>query len=791
MTKKHLLVALSLVAALCCATGAFAQGTCSGTPVIQFLGAGSSAQFNTLAYAAEDVIGGSNFNMISAKKNASVVDSGPTYESPAQSSLSDSATFWLAYDNAVNCNVYVYFSIDSGIGVKDFMRAVKYTAPNNSKTFQVAGAYPQFTSGIQSSVCNGTPGNCNQVGGLGDVISSGCNGGAANCTLDQMPSTIFNQINNYIPANFVNVATGIPAPPPYCGVLNGTAGFYCSFNAAGTDIRPEDALYAVTRALSAYNTTNSLSGLGYSETGCGANSSFPTQIGCPIYDAFGQKKVFNVLNFALSGSDPIAKGTEPPITTLSVGASPVVVFVNNGDTSNFGSTATDAYGNTTYVYHDILDKLVSLYFDGTLSCSGDMLTGGAGAGVPVQIVQREPLSGTCNTFEFTGVRTSYGSAANAVGINKVSSTSWVTDDASGQEFGNDPQLNVSTGCANGAPSSGKPPVIPCGDPMAIYSGPNPSSAPTAIECASGSTLLTGAPLRLRAIGTGEEVPATLGTYNSTTSNSSNTSTPFNIVDGMGYAFWSYGNFAATGSGCTTTNPSTCSSYVGHYLTVGGVDPFFYSEGGEAEPTGRANPSGPYNLPQCDLAPGSGGALAGGPCFQLPFPHIYDGKYPLWSLLRIVTFANQSGKFATPAAVLNMAAYDQVEVANAVRNTSDFVPFLKNLCPAGQQWNGSSCASASTTTWTGNLNLWVFRSHYSQSKVNPNNGHSGCALPITNTVFVNLVGGTTGKSTCLVDAGGDVGGVPLTVQADVDFHLDFGGVSFGSAKAPQEIYGLHQ
>jgi hypothetical protein len=804
MTKKHLVLALSLVAALCFATGAFAQ-TCT-TANIEFVGAGSSAQFNTLAYAAQDILGGtSNFNLISAKSNASVVDSGPSYEVPAQPTLSDGATFWVAYDNAVNCDVYMYFSIDSGIGVKDFMRAVKFVAPNNGKTFQVAGAYAQFTNGIQTTACNGTAANCNQVGGLADQISSGCTGSLA-CTLDIMPAAVFNAINNNIPANLVNVATGVPQPQPFCGVLNGTAGFYCTFNAAGTDIRPEDALYAVTRALSAYNTTNGLAGLGYGNTACGANSSFPTQIGCPIYDAFGQKKVFNVLNFALTGSDPISKGTPPPYTTISVGAAPVVVFVSNtkhdGTTNEFGRTHTDVYGNTSYVYYDVLDKVLSLYFEGTLYCSGDMLIDGSTNGVPVQVVQREPLSGTYNTFEFTGVRTLYGSAATAAGLSKISSTTWITDDQSGQESLIDPSLNTP-GCSNGAPGNGSVPNIPCGDGLAVYGGPNPSVAPTHAQCLSGSTLTAGAPLRLRAIGTGEEVPAALGSFNGCTNGTAGkcptnqnsiSSTPFNVENGLGYAFWSYGNFSPVkpSSGCTTTNPVTCSSYLGHYLTVSGVDPFFYTEGGEAEPSGTGNnPSGPFNLPLCNLNPGStSGTLAGGPCFQIPFPHIADGKYPLWSLLRIVTFANKAGKFATPAAVLNMAAFDQIEVANSIRNTSDFVPFLKNLCAPLSQWNGTTCAASTDNNWNGNLNLWVFRSHFVQSKINPFNGHSVCTT-LSNTTFIDLVGGNTATPTCLVDAGGDEGGVPLTVQADQDFNLDFGGVTINGKVAPKEIYGLHQ
>jgi hypothetical protein len=83
---------------------------------------------------------------------------------------------------------------------------------------------------------------------------------------------------------------------------------------------------------------------------------------------------------------------------------------------------------------------------------------------------------------------------------------------------------------------------------------------------------------------------------------------------------------------------------------------------------------------------------------------------------------------------------------------------------------------------------VFRSHYVQSSVDPNNGHTACAGVFTG---VNITGGTSGSKTCLVDLGGDMGGSVLTVQSDVDFNADFGGVVVNGRTYPNEIYGLHQ
>lgn len=773
MTRKHIVIALVFLATMSVASNAFATA-CSSGVAVQFLGVGSSAQFNTLAYAAEDVLTPAGWNMMSFKSSGTdfgVIDQRSSVEGLTTASQIDSASWWVAWDNNATCNVYAYASVDSGIGVKCFQSSIK--ASFNSKSYNVAGCIPNLQTCLTVLNGGGTGASCSESKFTQSIV-----GGLADNAL-VMPTAVESALV-YNP--YVAVQTLGAVPQTYCGVLNGSAGFYCSFNMAGTDIRPEDALYAVTRALSAYNTTNSLSGLGYAQTACGAVDA---NIGCQIYDAFGQGKIFNVLNFKLSGTDPIASGSVPSYTTVPVGIAPVVVFVNNADTSNFGKTYTDLYGNTSYYFRDILDKKLAEVFEGQAFCTGDLLTDGSGTGVPIQVVQREPLSGTYNTFEFTAVRTMYGSAASAVGESKISSIQWITDDESGQEIFNNPTLNFQQeSCTT---TVGKAvPAIPCGDPLAIYAGPNPSALPVNSKgCSTSSTTLTGgAPLRLRAIGTGEEVPAALGQYNSTTSGASSPSTPFSIVDGIGYAFWSYGNFApmtSGQSGCSTTNPLTCPSYDGHYITVSGVDPFFWTEGGEGDPT--PNQWGAFNTPQCLL-----GAL---PCVKVPFYHIYDGKYPLWSLLRLVTFENVSGKSETPAAVLTMAAYDQIEVANGSRNTSDFVPLLTNICAPGSQWNGTTCgADSGETNWNGNLNAWVFRSHYKQSSVNPNNGHVGCTGGLTSSTFINIVGGSSSGATCLVDTGGDVGGVPLTVQDDLDFILYFGGYDFPPV-APKEVYNLHQ
>src|SRR5262249_30377364 len=183
---------------------------------------------------------------------------------------------------------------------------------------------------------------------------------------------------------------------------------FCYFNAAGTDIRPEDALYASTRALSNYD-TKALNGLGYNSTTCGGDGlAIGSKIGCPIYTSMGTGSKFLVSTFKLSGTDTIASGVVPASTTLSVGLSPVMVLVNNGDATGFGRKS-----GTNYVFTNINREVLSQVFQGNLQNTDDLLStaasAGASSGPALQVIQREVLSGTYNTFEFTGVRTLTGS----------------------------------------------------------------------------------------------------------------------------------------------------------------------------------------------------------------------------------------------------------------------------------------------------------------------------------------------------------------------------------------------
>jgi hypothetical protein len=705
MTRKMLVVALALTASMLVATNVFAA-PCDGGAQFAFNGVGSSAQTNSLAYAAKtltnDTTQSPTYNLISFK-SWPITDKGPS------TPVSDNANPWIVWDFNNVCNVYMYWQTDSGIGVKDFFRYEKYLSSNGKTYTSVAAA-----SGAAGSLTH-----TSNIPGLPDSQTT-------------LPSAILTLVNGnpeaLADAN-VNYKT---SGGNYCGNVSSvtTAQFRCYFNVAGTDIRPEDALFAFTRALTTYNGldystaggtkvgTGQLTGMGYNNTACGGDGVNPTgKVGCPLKDAFGQNDNFNVVTFKLSGTDPLKSGTLPGYTTLSAGASPLIPFVRNGT----------VFGNKTagvYDYHDINRRTLAQVFSGYTHCTGDLLTNGAGGpGSPIQVVQREVPSGTYNAWEFTAVRTVGGGGNPAADPGPPISAEY-----NGQEQFNDPGVSPSlSGCSYDV--SNKYPQANCFDPFFW--------TPTTSRC-SGST--GNIPVRLRAVGTGHLVSATLGKFN--TGNSGNTT----VDNSIGYAFWSYGNFDPLCSGIASGGTTCTGSFIGHYLTVDSIDPLFSTSGDNPNPTAN-------DPPVCDI---TGSTPT---CFLLPFTHIKDGSYPLWSLLRLVTFAPVSGKTITPPTVIDLLASQEQTVVSL--GLSDYVPFLTNLSTTG------------SGLWKGDLNLFVFRSHYAQSGVQPANGHKGCtAAPPNQFKGVNIQGGKAGAATCLVDFGGDEGGSVLTVQSDADFVLDW-------------------
>lgn len=186
-------------------------------------------------------------------------------------------------------------------------------------------------------------------------------------------------------------------------------------NFAGTDIRPEDAEFAITRATGGPTATSS--------PACGsAITQYTGGVGNAtqyLYLGYtnGSKIVgftgstFNVINFAL----PSAFAVTP------LGATPIVVAVH-GPTSGSGLNNT----NVTNLNRSTL----ALFLDGSIgqaedaSTPGTTITGGARN---VTVFVREPLSGTYNTMEYNIPNNVELQTSQDVGVNQVDISAPLSD----------------------------------------------------------------------------------------------------------------------------------------------------------------------------------------------------------------------------------------------------------------------------------------------------------------------------------------------------------------------------
>lgn len=238
--------------------------------------------------------------------------------------------------------------------------------------------------------------------------------------------------------NLVPTLTDTPIPQTVINVLQGQP-----FNAAPTDIRPEDALFEETRVLAPFDPMH-YNGLGYG----------PGPVGTSIKSAFSTKTSTPAI-YALSGKDPITGQTIPATKTLDVGVQVVVPIVNaqQGSAQNSGH-----FGDSTSFFN-VNRRDLALAQNGGYAFTKDLTSVPGQGTVPLNVIAREPLSGTFTTMEFNIPRNL-----------EIGST---------QEQGVNPATGQGTTC----------PGEPCGNPLFLSNG-------------SG--------WRKRAIGNGEEV-AQVGT----------------------------------------------------------------------------------------------------------------------------------------------------------------------------------------------------------------------------------------------------------------------------------------
>jgi hypothetical protein len=440
------------------------------------------------------------------------------------------------------------------------------------------------------------------------------------------------------PANAITVwPDGSSDTAPAGAVAGLFANASQAVSAAATDLRPEDAVFVACRANSPLgagsaggSASDGLDGLGYSQAAATQSSG-----ACFTYSTVAQGEINGIGHPILSGYPKSTKSTN------------VLAFAISGKDPITG-TKIPAYtvypvGAAPIVFltnrQNNLKNLVSVteqqlqqVLSGT-NCDGGAF-GAAFAG-PINIFLRDPLSGAYNTVEATVAR------YPTVYPNPVQGLSQETNvNAPANNYG-----------LNGYASA----------------------------CAAG------AGQRWRTIGSSEEIKAVY--------NSNGTAFGTSARDGIGYAYFSYGNVNTSG-----TVLSDSANF--GYLKLNGVDPIWAAYGiGKAIDPGE--PTGPGQLPsQADLPtavcnnsfPCPENQIWGG---GASFPNLRNGTYRSWSVLRLVA----TGTAGTNAAALIVAAEKQ-----AVLTTPDFVPETAQAITAAANPFGYAITDKG---------LLLLRSHYQQ------------------------------------------------------------------------------
>jgi len=485
MNKIRLTVIVAALSLL--ATGLFPSNLMAWTPGYQFLAAGSSAQFNSVAMAAlQPGAGGVNNTPCTGgvasnhwTSKSALGTSGMQIHDPRSTSIPDEpGSVWIGWNqdfiNGMDGNVTgagiicAYVSLDSTVGMREF-----------------------FANG--QMILN-SPAGTADAGTLVPLLSAGV----------ALPSEV--------------VAFFATQPV---------------INVAASDIRPEDAKFATIRAMDgpagSQMTGNSYQALGYGGP-----------VGTPIKGTEAGNKAMQVVDFVIDqtppqDTDPFTGAVPRNYLTINIGAAPVLVIKNitNSAAGHLGDTNYQQINryNLANVFSGIDDQIRQI---GTESPQP--------AAYPLHVFIREPLSGTYNTFDFCITC----SQERYIGFTGTSY--------------NCQETNVN-------PASCPTPGASCGNPF-FYTGYN------------GAT-------RQRVIGTGDMVTAVSST-----------------ADGIGYAFWGYGNFSGKNSTLA-------------YMPVDNLDPLYASP--------SANTGGVGYFPQCSSLP----------CGVIPFTNVKNGTYPIWSMYRWV------------------------------------------------------------------------------------------------------------------------------------------------------------
>jgi hypothetical protein len=341
-------VAVLAVALLALASASNAQN-------LQFLGGGSSALFLELGQAAVIAEGGAGVACVWSSNALATNDVAATDSRPTTADVQNGKV-WVVWDKGTGAdcqhpagsfNVYTYLSVDSVIGDRCY-----FATDSTGTSGCVANYTPTQTEGNTAANLLGT--------GFTDSASN------AACAGTNSPCIIPTTVTSFI---------------------NGKRWFV-----AGTDIRPEDAKFASFRALTSCTTTifrspfggglTTTSGLGYNVGGA------QTGVGVPI-QSFYSAPVFTVVDFNISGNDPFNTTRPVPAYTVNtVGAQPIVVAVAPAGGTGLGAAT------------DINTFTLTLFYNGVLGRATDLIGPTANPSL-LEVLVREPLSGTFNTFEYS------------------------------------------------------------------------------------------------------------------------------------------------------------------------------------------------------------------------------------------------------------------------------------------------------------------------------------------------------------------------------------------------------
>ncbi len=344
MTRMKSVFAALLFAAMLMSSQANAQ-------TVKVVLAGSSAMWQSMALAAYKsgscVSGGTAPCFHYTAKNFNLTDTRPTVLGGA--AATDQGNIWIVWDsNATAINVWAYIRVDSGVGDRCY-----YAQPH----------------------CNV---NISTFPAPGNLITSTIWGDNSSDT----------------------------TPPAAVSALF-TSGTLL-VNAAATDIRPEDALFATCRANSKLGGgTDGVAGLGYGVNSSGVCPKFGNAlanlVGSDILSAYpASTSTAHVLAFGLTGKDPFTGTTIPIATTQAVGAAPIIFI-----TQRTGALATVT--NAT-------DAELQQVFSGA-NCNASEF---GVASSNIQVYLREPLSGTMNTTEYTVFRyPNFSGKSQEAGVNAV------------------------------------------------------------------------------------------------------------------------------------------------------------------------------------------------------------------------------------------------------------------------------------------------------------------------------------------------------------------------------------